>query len=284
MHKAHQGSACLHGLTKEQFYWPRLENDCHHVTKVCKYCTEHQPSQQKETFRARDFGKQPFELMGGDIFLHRGKSFLLLTEYFMGWIDIHELSRIDSLMLMKAMAKTFSIFGSPCHLHTDGGAQFTSEATRSFLAGWGTRIETSSPYHQQDNGKAESAVKKAKALIDSSWGRLGVDPMALALVAHRNTPRLTASPPPRRCWVATSGTACPGSRTRPTPGSGRKQSRRGEGAGEAGQLLQQEGQGHACPGPRGPCAHTGPCQQEVEDGGAGGACQPQQRLPHQDRQ
>lgn len=48
---------------------------------------------------------------------------------------------------------------------SDGGPQFVSQEFQDFAKKWGITHMTSSPMHQQANGKAESAVKIMKTLL-----------------------------------------------------------------------------------------------------------------------
>ena len=77
---------------------------------------------------------------------------------------------------------------------TDNGPQFTSEEFQKFSATYQLEHTTSSPYHHQSNGKAESAVKQAKRLL-RTCDTSGND-VYLALLAVRNTPQTTHNTSP----------------------------------------------------------------------------------------
>ena len=76
--------------------------------------------------------------------------------------------------------------GFPIELFSDTGSQFMSKELQEFAHTYGFMHTTSSPHHPQSNGKVESAVKNAKALMrmvpDS-----GTD-VWLAVLEFRNTP------------------------------------------------------------------------------------------------
>jgi len=59
----------------------------------------------------------------------------------------------------------FAWFGIPEMVLTDNGPQFRAESYATFSREWEFAHITSSPYHSQANGKAESAVKIAKRWI-----------------------------------------------------------------------------------------------------------------------
>lgn len=80
----------------------------------------------------------------------------------------------------------FARNGIPDCVISDNGPQFASEEFMGFAKLWEFEHRTSSPGHQQANGKAESAVKSAKKLLLKSKND-HTDPY-LAILAHRNTP------------------------------------------------------------------------------------------------
>ena len=59
----------------------------------------------------------------------------------------------------------FARYGIPEQLVTDNGPQFASRDFLKFAKKWDFEHLASSPHHSQSNGKAESAVKKAKKLL-----------------------------------------------------------------------------------------------------------------------
>ena len=69
---------------------------------------------------------------------------------------------------------------------SDNGPQFTSSEFTQFGREWGFEHRTSSPGHQQANGRAESAVKTAKSILRKAK-KSKSDPY-LAIRAAQNTP------------------------------------------------------------------------------------------------
>jgi len=57
----------------------------------------------------------------------------------------------------------FARYGIPEKVITDNGPQFRSQRYEDFAKQWEFDHVTTSPYHSQSNGKAEAAVKIAKA-------------------------------------------------------------------------------------------------------------------------
>ena len=89
------------------------------------------------------------------------------------------------------MRKWFQTFGVPEEISTDGGPEFSANATQQFLQKWGVRHRISSAYHAKSNGRAEVAVKTVKRLMRSNVGASGslsTDKFLRAMLQLRNTP------------------------------------------------------------------------------------------------
>ena len=69
---------------------------------------------------------------------------------------------------------------------SDNGPQYVSAEFAAFAAQWDFEHTPASPAHPKSNGKAESAVKTAKKLLQKAHDS-GGDPY-LAMLDHRNTP------------------------------------------------------------------------------------------------
>ena len=76
--------------------------------------------------------------------------------------------------------------GIPEQLVTDNWPQFALHDFLTFSKEWDFEHRTSSLYHRQSNGKAESTIKQAKKIL-LKCSKTGSDAF-LALLDHRNTP------------------------------------------------------------------------------------------------
>ena len=80
----------------------------------------------------------------------------------------------------------FARYGCPDQVVSDNGPQFTAEEFAEFAKDWDFEHTPSSPGNSKANGKVESAVQTAKALL-----RKGLDAKEepyLAILDYRNTP------------------------------------------------------------------------------------------------
>ncbi len=90
------------------------------------------------------------------------------------------------MKLSKCLKAHFSRHGIPDTVISDNGPQLDSREFNSFAREWEFEHVTSSLYHSQSNGKAESAVKIAKRLIKKAE-KSGHDKYK-AISDWRNTP------------------------------------------------------------------------------------------------
>ena len=99
---------------------------------------------------------------------------------------------------MRALRDTFSTFGIPDTLTSDGGPEFASHGTRAFL---GVHHRMASVYHPHANCRAEVAVKTMKRLIAGNTGPAGAlsDDFHKALLQYRNGPDPTTKISPAAC-------------------------------------------------------------------------------------
>ena len=103
----------------------------------------------------------------------------------------------------------FARYGCPEQVVGDNGPQFKSHEFAAFSKAWDFEHVTSSPGHQQANGKAESAVKTAKRLLRKA--KKSDSDQYLAILDYRNTPTqgLGSSPTQRLMRLRRARTLLP---------------------------------------------------------------------------
>jgi len=82
----------------------------------------------------------------------------MLVDYYSIFFECEPLSDTQSRAIFKTCKKTFARYGIPHQLQSDNGPHLTSAEFAPFSTEWGFSHTTSSPGHQQSNGKAEAAV------------------------------------------------------------------------------------------------------------------------------
>ena len=79
----------------------------------------------------------------------------------------------------------------PEEISIDGGTNLTSSTVRDFFRRWKVEVRQSSAYYPKSNGRAEAAVRSAKAILrgnTSPGGGIDTDKVVLALLQYHNTP------------------------------------------------------------------------------------------------
>ena len=180
LHSSHMGSESTLRRARNAIYWPGRAEYIHRVTKV-SICEEDSPAQ---ALLAHDIPKQPWSKVGMDLFKSKGKECLIMVDYLTDFFEVSELPNTLASTVVEATKREFARHGVPLVVHTDGGPQFMSQEFGVFAKSWEFQQTVSSPYNSWSNGKAESAVKRAKRLFNRSR-----DPY-LALLEWRNTPTI----------------------------------------------------------------------------------------------
>ena len=152
----------------------------------CETCRCYDSRQQKETLMSHTPTDRPWEKIGIDLFSIKGKDYLVLVDYFSNFWEINHLQDTKATTVVRKLKSHFARNGIPDRVISDNGPQFTSVDFQKFSTAWDFEHQTSSPGHQQANGKAEAAVKAAKTILTKAR-ESGNDPY-LAILASRNTP------------------------------------------------------------------------------------------------
>ena len=84
---------------------------------------------------------------------------------------------------------TFTVYGVPEQLSSDGGPQLNSSAFKEFLSRWGVKHRLSSVEYPQSNGRTELGIKAANHIIyDNTPPNGSLEKVAKAIMQYRNTP------------------------------------------------------------------------------------------------
>jgi hypothetical protein len=132
----------------------------------------------------------PFEMVCADYFQHGGEHYLVLVDRYSGWPEIWPLTG-GAGPLVDRLSQIFNTFGIPTEISTDGGPEFTAQATQQFLKAWGVSHRLSSVAYPHSNCRAEVGVKTSKRLItenSTNMGKLDIPPFQRAILQYRNTP------------------------------------------------------------------------------------------------
>ena len=122
----------------------------------------------------------PWTRVGTDLLSFKGKTFLVVMDYYSRYLELMYLSSATSSFVIGKLKSIFARWGIPREVVSENGPQFSSDEFASFSKSYGFKHVTSSPCYPQSNGLAECAVKIAKRILRQE------DPY-LALMVYRST-------------------------------------------------------------------------------------------------
>ena len=146
----------------------------------------HRDTPSKEPLQQHDFVARAWSKVGADLCDLQGRTLLVVSDYYSNFIEVKNISRLNTGGVSKALKTMFSRYGIPDELVTDNGPQFVSSEFAMFARYWGFKHVTSSPRYPQSNGKAENAVKTVKRLFTKCCE--AGESEYRALLDWRNTP------------------------------------------------------------------------------------------------
>ncbi|XP_062541083.1 uncharacterized protein K02A2.6-like [Armigeres subalbatus] len=200
LHQSHSGIEATVKLARDTVFWPGLNDQIRQTVQNCEVCLKFSANQQAQPMQSHQIPCYPFQKVSMDLFeveLDGRKSVYLTTvDHYSDYFEIDELKAINTGAVIVVCKRNFARFGKPQIVTTDNGVQFVSTEFRKFAADWGFQHTTSAPYHQQANGKAESAVKIAKSLLKKASE--SKQDFWEVLLQWRNTPNKVGSSPVQR--------------------------------------------------------------------------------------
>ena len=185
-HATHIGVEGCVRRARDTMYWPRMVTELKEYISRCDICTAHRDTPSKEPLQQHNFVARPWSRVGADLCDLRGRTLLVVSDYFSNFIEVENTHKVTTNGVSKALKAMFARYGVPDELVTDNGPQFASAEFVKFARVWGFKHVTSSPYYPQSNGRAENAVKTVKRLF-TKCHEAGQSEYR-ALLDWRNTP------------------------------------------------------------------------------------------------
>ena len=144
----------------------------------------------------------PLQFISMDVFFAkyqgRTRNFLITVNHYSDFFELDLWSDLTMHTLINTCKRNFSRHGNPQRVLTDNRTNFVNGAMTAFSKEWDFEHVTSTPYHQQANGKAEVAVKIAKRIINKA--EESRRDIWLMLLNWRNTPNKMGSSPVARLF------------------------------------------------------------------------------------
>ncbi len=183
---SNQGIQASLSKARTSLYWPGMSAAIKDIVQNCGICADHQCQNTREPMKSLPVPRNRWQIVSADIYTLGTAKYLVCVDHYSDYFEDVPLEDLTAHSVLCAFKIMFSAHGIPHQLITDNGPPFNSNDMERFVKEWGIHHSTSSPYHSQGNGKAESAVKIAKSLRKKSM-EAGRDPY-LSLLEWRNTP------------------------------------------------------------------------------------------------
>ena len=158
---------------KQRYYWPGYEGDIRKWIAECASCQQRnapQPTAQAPlgTISASyPFDKISWDIMGPLPLTTQGNKYVLVvTDLFSKWTEAFPLKTTDSETLAKVLTNEVIFrYGIPSSLHSDQGANLTSNLISSLCQKLGITQTRTSAYHPQGNAQVERFNRTLEAML-----------------------------------------------------------------------------------------------------------------------
>ena len=145
-------------------FYPGLTKDIKDIISKCTVCQSFQQENQKETLLSHPTPSRPRQKVGMDIFTFRNHDYLITVDYFSAYFEVDRLPSKRIVDIVYCLKQQFARHGIPDEMFNDN-SPFNAVEFKQFAEKYEFQHSTSSPRYAQSNGRAENAVKVAKALM-----------------------------------------------------------------------------------------------------------------------
>ena len=125
-------------------FWPGILRDIAETRSKCTICNSNAPSQPAMPSTTPADPEYPFQHICANFFHHDGVSYLVLVDRYSNWPIVTHSSN-GAHGLMATLQETFSTYGIPDTLTSDGGPEFSAHSTRDFLKFWSVHPRVATP-------------------------------------------------------------------------------------------------------------------------------------------
>ncbi|XP_055528065.1 uncharacterized protein K02A2.6-like [Wyeomyia smithii] len=201
-HASHNGIEATLKLARANVFWPGMSAQIIEAIQSCATCAKFAASQSNPPMITHGIPVYPFQFVSMDVFFsdYQGtkRAFLVTVDHYSDYFEVDILKDLKPESVIAACKENFARHGKPQIILTDNGTNFVCRKMEEFAIEWDFQHTTSSPHHQQSNGKAEAAVKIVKRLLKKSE-ESGID-FGYALLHWRNIPNKIGSSPAARLF------------------------------------------------------------------------------------
>ena len=126
IHQGHLGITKCRARARMSVWWPGVTTAITELVTNCSTCAKHRP-EPKESLMSSSFPSQQWERLGMDLFQLKGKSYLLVVDYYLRWVEVKRLHNQLAATVISALKEIFTAHGIPDLVISDNGPQFACE-------------------------------------------------------------------------------------------------------------------------------------------------------------
>ena len=194
---SHPGIRVTKRLLTSKFVWPRMATDVASWTRACISCQRAKVSRHVRAPLAQfQTPQKRFQHIHIDVVGPlppcRGFTHLLtVIDRFTRWPEVIPVSETSAITLARALLYNWiSRFGTPAHITSDRGAQFTSSLWSQLSVLLGSELHHTTAFHPQSNGIIERFHRHLKAALRARLkGPNWVDELPWVLLGLRTAPK-----------------------------------------------------------------------------------------------
>ena len=169
----HLGSRKTLQKIQERYYWPGYESDTTVWVRECRECQRRNPPQVTQQAPLESiFSRYPFEKLSWDIMgplpqtSSGNKYTVVVTDLFSKWVEAFPVKSTDTETLASLLVtKIVCRYGVPSYLHSDQGANLTSNLMAAVCKHLGIAQTRTSAYHPQGNGQVERFNRTLESML-----------------------------------------------------------------------------------------------------------------------
>ena len=130
VHAGHQGIQRCHLRLATSVWWPGVSKEIEQFIKSCPVCMKN-TRPHTEPLLQPALPRHPWEKVAADLFQLKGKSYLVVVNYYSKYVEVQTLSSTTSANVVASLKAIFSRHGIPVTFVSDNGPQFASEEMRT---------------------------------------------------------------------------------------------------------------------------------------------------------
>lgn len=185
LHEGHQGQERCKMLARQTVYWRGINSDIEETVNSCSKCLSCRKLPAREPLKPHEVPDRPWEKISTDLFSCEGIRYQIIVDYFSKWVEVDQVPHnAVSGDVVKHLLETFSRFGLPNKIFSDGDPLYTSAEFDKFCNDYNIDHDFSSAGYPRSNGQVEIKIKFIKDLIHKC-GKINLN---MALLQYRATP------------------------------------------------------------------------------------------------